>query len=169
MTECIKSHFHNGYWWVSITTGLLFAMFLTWFTGMALVSFQPTEVKIENIRVFTAADDTRQKSLVVDLERSSANNCTSTSQQILYQDRQIDGKNRRYYFPLGSALNGKGPVLEFSLVLALPPLEPGKYQFVQRSAYICEWAGGFITRRIAYQTDPQTVSIPTTQSNTASR
>ena len=83
----------------------------------------------------------------------------------------------RHYYPLGSAVNGRGfgnrsenppPVAGlgvtgglFTLVMALPGhLPSGDYWLIQRSLYTCSWAWGLLTRSIPYESPPLKVVVP---------
>lgn len=120
--------------------------------GIILMHAQPTEVAVNHIAIVTAAPGVLGRALEVQVLAPESKNCTRTSQEFLYQD--IGG--RRFYYPLGSVLNGlgfSGSQLDFTLVLSLPStLKEGDYYFIQRAAYDCDWFGGFLSRRLTYQT-----------------
>ena len=127
--------------------------------GVLMGRTQPVEVAVHSIAVVTAAPGVAGRALEIEVTAPEADNCTRTSQQFLYQDV----RGRRFYYPIGSALNGAGfagSKTDFTLVLSLPTtLQAGDYYFVQRSAYICNWFGGFISRRLTYQTPERLVHL----------
>lgn len=127
--------------------------------GVVLVSTQPTEVAVNHIAIVTAAPGVLGRALEVRVLAPESKNCTRTSQEFLFQDIG----DRRFYYPLGSVLNGRGftgSQQDFTLVLSLPStLKEGDYFFIQRAAYDCDWLGGFLSRRMTYQTPARMVHL----------
>lgn len=146
--------------WVAALIGLAAGGFGYWALGDSLMQSQPVEVQIRSVDVIAAPPGTVERTLHVKMESPPSPFCTRLSQQLMYRD---NAAGVREYYPLGSSLNGvgfPGSKYDFTLILSLPSAMPaGDYQYIQRSAYSCSWIGGFIQRRIAYQSKPMTVHV----------
>ena len=156
---CVHACWSMRWGWCAAPLGLVIGILAYVVAGHLLAKTQPTAVEIHQIDVVDAPAGVEHHALQLELTVPPAKNCTRLTQQLLYRDVGA----RRFYYPLGSAINGMGFAgsrWNFVLVLPLPPgLQPGDYQFVQRSIYTCSWLGGFVQQRIAYQTPDHTVHI----------
>lgn len=155
----LQAAWNAGTGWMAAVVGLCVGIVVYQTIGEALTRAQPVEVTIHRIEVINSPPGVRGQTLFVEMESPTATNCRRITEQLLYRD--VNGK--RFYYPVGSALDGMGffgSHYAFTLVLSLPTdMQPGEYSYIQRSAYNCDWLGGFISRRLFYQTSPRLIHI----------
>jgi hypothetical protein len=159
LTRCTRSCWGTRLGYLAAAAGLLLSLGIYWSLGDILAMQQSIDVRFHKIEVIDVAPNAVGRILQIEQVSSPSPACTRVTQQLMYRD--IAGK--RFYYPLSSALNGSGfggSRLDFTLVVPLPAsIEPGDYTFVQRSIYICSWLGGFVSRRIPWQSEPQIVHV----------
>ncbi len=102
-------------------------------------SAKPTLIRVNLVQVEAGPNGSRL--LDVQLTGPAAHSCLRQSQHLVYQDPSPDNKwTMRHYVPLGSALNGttfSEPIPDFNVLLDVTALPPGKWWYVDRSAYFC--------------------------------
>lgn len=156
---CIRAAWRGNAGWVAAVLGLAVGFVLYWIVGTVLMNGQAVAVEFHQTQVHIVPPSAIRRDLYIQVDAPPARNCTRTSQNLMYRD--IDGQ--RFYYPLSSAMNGRGfpgSRYNFWLVVSLPSSMPdGDYQFIQRSSYVCSWFGGFINRRLTYQSDPEQIHI----------
>jgi hypothetical protein len=91
-------------------------------------------------------------------------NCLTITQNLLYRDRdekEAPGRPRRVYVPLAGSINGLGfgGVEDYEIQLKVPVgIDPTRWNFVTRSAYVCNSFPGFSTSD-QLSTDPLPIDL----------
>ena len=162
---CIKVAWrgHNG--WMAAAAGIFIGLVLYFNGADYLASRQPTVSVVQDLTVVVMPGDAVNRDLRVTITAPTPHNCWRMSQQLLYRD---DPDGHRTFFPLGSALNGRGFTASvqldgtYHLVISLPSyIQTGRYKFIQRSMYHCTWLWDMIARDITFETAPIPVEIDT--------
>jgi hypothetical protein len=169
-----RSHFWPLIWVVSAwrthlgLLAFLLALGLTWgglwLDGRAFMGVQPARSEVRRVQVLSASAHSVVPVLQVEIEASHSPNCTRMSQNVLYRQE----RDSTVVYLLGLSITGDGlgtawpSATEHGFLLNLPipsAIPEGEYEYSYRSVYLCSWLGGFLQRRVSFDSPPVPVRV----------